>query len=318
MPVYRTILTVLLLIITSRAYSQSLNKEEAETAIKQISKLINENYVFPAKGQKIATYILDQYRKGTFNGLKSWKEFDSVVTKSLRDFSGDGHLYAGNNPLIVKELLNPPKEIPADNTEGLRKAMQNNFGFKEVKILEENIGYIKVDKIDISEHSLPVLFAAMQFIFNTRALIIDLRNNGGGGGEIGPVFESFFLPKNTPLLDFKTRNGNNTVEKTIGWLPQKRYNNPLYILVNKKTASAAEAFTYALQYHKRAKVVGEGSAGAANMNSWYPVNDQIYFSVSTASPTIPGTEKSWEGKGIEPDIVTKQGEEIATILKLLK
>lgn len=51
-----------------------------------------------------------------------------------------------------------------------------------------------------------------------RALIIDLRDNLGGGSEVGAVLESYFLPEGTPTSQFTTRDGNFTVDSTATWL----------------------------------------------------------------------------------------------------
>jgi C-terminal processing protease CtpA/Prc len=307
-------------------FCQSLSKKEIESAITAIAKLIDDNYVFPEKGKRIATHLLQEYKKGEFSQIKDWKSFDSVVTKSLRNFSHDGHLYVRNDQKTVRELLAAKSQTANSSSREQfsydpfyhgTEAIENNFGFREVKILEGNIGYIKLFEINISTTSLPVLFAAMDFTANTKALVIDLRDNGGGGSEVGSVFESFFLPKNVPLLEFKTRNGPSSIEKTVPWLTKKKYNNPLFIIVNNGTASAAEALAYSLQNKGRAKIIGQSSAGAANMNSWYVVNEQIFVSVSTAAPTLPGTEDSWEQKGIQPDHIVENGTEIEFIRKLV-
>jgi C-terminal processing protease CtpA/Prc len=118
-------------------------------------------------------------------------------------------------------------------------------------------------------------------------------------------------------LDFKSRTGGVVEEKTVTWLTEEKYNKPLYILVNGRTASAAEAFAYALQAHKRAKIIGQTSAGAANMNVFHRVNNEYYVSVSVAAPALPGTDSSWEQKGVQPDHVTKPGEEIKVIKELI-
>lgn len=326
----KRILPLLFLVCTISpiiGFSQCLSKKELESAVTTIAKLIDDNYVFPEKGKQIAIHLLQEHKNGRFNQIEDWSSFDSIATKCLRDFSHDGHLYVRYDTKTVKELLavkshtedsNSTEQFSYDHFYYGPEAVEKNFGFREVKILQGNIGYIKLSEINLSAKSLPVLFAAMEFVSNTNALVIDLRDNGGGGSELGSVFHSFFLPKDIPLLEFKTRNGPVSIDKTVPWLTEKKYDNPLFIIVNKGTASAAEAFAYSLQNKKRAKIIGQQSAGAANMNSWYVVNEQIFVSVSTAAPTLPGTEDSWEQKGIQPDHLVENGTEIEFIQTLTK
>ncbi|HYE74992.1 MAG TPA: S41 family peptidase [Blastocatellia bacterium] len=311
------LLAIVCLFAVSSTQAQNLSKEEVEQAINRISALIKDNYVFEEKGKKIADHIVQEYKQGKLGMVKTWDDFASLSTKILRDYSNDGHLYVRRDPYVVKELATSKNQVEKPESEDpfhySEIARTNNFGFREVKVMPGNIGYIKLAEINISEKSLPTLFAAMQFVANTRALIIDLRDNGGGGSNIGPVIESFFLPKETALLEFRNRSGQVRVERAVVWLTEKRYDKPLYIIVNRKTASAAEALAFALQANKRAIIVGQPSAGAAHMNSWFAVNDEVFVSVSTAAPTLPGTEQSWEGKGVQPDFVTTEGEEMKFI-----
>ena len=200
-----------------------------------------------------------------------------------------------------------------------KEAYENNFGFQKVEVLKGNIGYIKLSQINISEYSLKTLIASMQIVKNTKALIIDLRNNGGGGSTIGPVLESFFFEKTTDLLEFKNRNGSTNTEQTVSWLLEDRYTQPLYILINKKTGSAAEAFAFALKHQKRAIIVGEPSAGAAFMNTYFLVNKNLILSVSTSAPFLPGTTISWEKKGVQPDIlVNPDNAQREVVIKLIQ
>jgi hypothetical protein len=323
-PVFGIISTILLCLCCNAGYAQSLPKKEVQLAIGKMSSLLEENYVFADKGKAIAAHLRKQFQEGKFAQAGTWKELDSLVTRALREFSKDGHLYVSYDPKMVQELSvgeekkAAPENFSFDPFYYGKDAIENNFGFKEVKMLEGNIGYIRLAEINLSEKSLSVLFAAMQFVANTRALVIDLQNNGGGGSVVGNVFESFFLPKETPLLEFKTRRRGVTLAKTEAWLLEKKYEKPLYILVNGGTASAAEAFAYALQRHGRAKVVGQRSAGGAHMNTWYVVNEHIYLSVSTGAPTWPGTEESWEQKGIQPDHPVAVGEEIKTVKRMVE
>ena len=315
-------LFILIFSTALHAFGQSPSSREVERAIRTISEIIKDKYVFAGNGEAIGKHLLQELRTSTFENVSSWKELDSIATKVLRDFSGDGHLYVTYDPIKVQELSAVKKDVHTDSGSDSffygEEAVKSNFGFAAVKVLEGNIGYIKLSKINISEKSLPVLIATMRFVANTKALIIDLQDNGGGGSSIGAVFESYFLPKEMSLLEFKNREGQTDISKTVAWLIEPKYDKPLYIMINGGTVSAAEAFAFALQSRKRAVIVGQRSAGAAHMNSWYPVNKHLYVSVSTGAPTLPGTEISWEQKGVQPEHVVEAGQEIRFITNLIE
>lgn len=315
----KLIVAFILLSSISWAQSAPVAQKEIASAVNKIAALIRERYVFEEKGKVIAARLLEAHQQGALDQAGNWQVFDSLVTGIIRKAGQDGHLYVRYDPQTVK-TLNAPEDTSEKQEDMFfhgHQARDKNFGFREVKILDGNTGYIKVSEINISAKSLPVLYAAMQFVAHTRALVIDLRDNGGGGSDIGPAFESFFLPANKALLEVKSRTGVIETMKTVGWLTQERYQQPLYILVNRQTASAAEAFAFTLQAQKRAVVIGQPSAGGAHMNSWYPVNDEIYVSVSTAAPVLPGTMSSWEGKGVKPDHVVEVGKELQVVKELV-
>jgi hypothetical protein len=293
--------------------AQQLSTEEKTAAIQTIAKQIAANYVYPEKGGQIASFIQTANFHGDFNKANDWKEFDKMVTESLQKFSRDHHLYVRNDPDEVNRLKSSKKDTEQMHING-NNSVSNNYGFQESRVLENNIGYIKLSEINITKKSLSALYKAMHEVENTKALIIDLRDNGGGWSEIGAVLESFFLPENTPVLEFSGRSGDVHTDSTVGWLKEKKYDKPVYIIINKNTASAAEAFAFVLQQNNRAKIVGERSSGAAYMNDWYVVNDENYVSVSTSAPHLPGKDISWQDDGIQPDIKIKNGDPLQILL----
>jgi hypothetical protein len=303
-------------LLLSNPSTSQLSASDKTAAVQVIAKAIAANYVFPEKGGQIASYIQMANHRGEFEKATNWNEFDSLVTRSLQKFSNDGHLYVRNNPVIVKKLKDPAPE--KDDSEQMKSdgqsAAGNNYGFAEVKTLDGNIGYLKISEINISKKSLPALFDAMRAMENTKALIIDLRDNGGGGSELGAVLETYFLPAGMPLLEFTARDGSQHIDSTVAWLKEKKYDQPVYIIINKNTASAAEAFAFVLQQNKRARIVGEVSAGAAYMNDWFPVNDENYVSVSTSAPNIAGKNLSWEQNGVQPDMKVKKEDPVQYIV----
>ena len=101
-------------------------------------------------------------------------------------------------------------------------------------------------------------------------------------------------------------------------LMEKRYLKPLFVLINNKTGSAAEAFAFALQKAGRCKIVGTASSGGAFMNTYFPVNDDFIVAISTAAPFLPGTTESWEGKGVQPDFSVNDDQAITKAIELIQ
>lgn len=290
--------------------------------VQQSARLLEAHYVFPGKGKQIAQDFLKAEKSGEFAACSTWVAFAKKATVVLRASGHDGHLYMAANPTTVSGLKNDTAQqenAPSPFYYG-PEADKHNYGFREVKVLRDNIGYIHLSEINISTKSIATLKAAMTFVKNTRALIVDLRNNGGGGSDIGAVLEGYFIPQGTPLLEISTNGGKDTIMHSMVMDTAHFYDGPLYVLVNKKTASAAEAFAFVLQQQKRAGIIGQTTAGAAHMNDWYPLNgnDTVYLSVSTAAPVLPGTTRSWEQTGVVPDHSVSPGKELEAAYQLLK
>ena len=77
---------------------------------------------------------------------------------------------------------------------------------------------------------------------------------------------------------------------------------PVYVLVSKRTSSAAEAFAYTLQAYKRATVIGEITNGEANPGYQFAVNSDMYIMIPAFESTNPVTKTNWQGKGVVPDV----------------
>ncbi|MBC9915086.1 S41 family peptidase [Chitinophaga varians] len=304
----------------STAYGQMVTPAEKQAVLRQSAQLLEQHYVYPDKGKTLAAALLQQEQQLT-QGTDSVDVFARAVTSLLRKTVKDGHVYLRYNPEMIKELKAPPAkgDSAKDPFHYDERAVNMNFGFMEVKILPGTVGYIRLSEINLSPNSVDVLKAAMTFVQHTKALILDLRDNGGGGSAIGMVVEGYFVKDGTPLLEVKSRDGKNEVMKAATLSDTKPYEKPLYILVNNRTASAAEAIAFELQHLKRAVIVGQRSAGGAHMNDIFPANDRFLLSVSVAAPVFPGTDHSWELTGVQPDIATANREEdLPAVLGLIK
>ncbi|MCF6318205.1 MAG: carboxy terminal-processing peptidase [Proteobacteria bacterium] len=101
------------------------------------------------------------------------------------------------------------------------------------------------------------------------ALIMDLRNNGGGSLVEARDLTGLFIDKG-PVVQIKNSRGNISVDrdtdKSISW------DKPVVILTNRASASASEIFAAALQDYGRAVVVGDRSFGKGTVQSLIPLD----------------------------------------------
>ena len=89
----------------------------------------------------------------------------------------------------------------------------------------------------------------MKFLGNANAIIIDLRENGGGSED---YLSSYFLTYPTQLNSWYSREDDFLTEYwTFQDIGVKRLVDvPLFILTSKRTFSASESFAYDMKVRK--------------------------------------------------------------------
>ncbi|HVG30540.1 MAG TPA: S41 family peptidase, partial [Pyrinomonadaceae bacterium] len=180
-----------------------------------------------------------------------------------------------------------------------------NHGFNRVERLRGNVGYIEFNGFMDAEAGAEAVAAAMNFVANTDALIIDLRKNGGGNPEMVALVCSYlFGPEPVHLNDLYWREGNRTQEFwTRKEVAGRRYlNKDVYVLTSKRTFSGAEEFSYNLKNLKRATIVGETTGGGAHPGGGVRVNEHFMMFVPRGRAISPVTKTNWEGTGVKPDV----------------
>jgi retinol-binding protein 3 len=202
-----------------------------------------------------------------------------------------------------------------------------NAGFSRVDRLKGNIGYIKLLGFPGPGPFNLVTNQAMADLASTDALIIDIRDNGGGRPESVSYFCSFFFDPKTPvhLNDIIHRKpGTNeftTTEfwtKAVGTSYQKK---PVYLLTSKRTFSGGEEFVNDLKVQKRAKVFGETTGGGANPGGVLPIDRRLGIGIFIPDGRAenPITNDSWEGRGVTPDVTVDEKQALqAVVLDILK
>ncbi len=146
--------------------------------------------------------------------------------------------------------------------------------------LKEGYGYIRLNSFDADSGS--QLREAIEKLGGAKmkGLVLDLRGNPGGLLQAAIDAAGLFLPPHSLLLTAKGRIEQS--RPVFVEADAKPYSFPLAVIINNRTASAAEILTGALQDHKRAKVIGERSFGKGLVQQVYPLSDGTGLALTTA------------------------------------
>ncbi|HET9163940.1 MAG TPA: S41 family peptidase [Solirubrobacterales bacterium] len=152
-----------------------------------------------------------------------------------------------------------------------------------------------------------------------RALVLDLRGNGGGLLEEAVLSASIFLPEGEVVVTTDSRTEGHAVYKTKGGnLPPL----PIVVLIDRNTASAAEILTAALADDAGAKTVGTRSYGKGVFQQEIGLSNGGALKLTVGEYFTPNGE-NLAGKGIHPDVkapdlpATKRDEGLERALAVL-
>mmetsp|Transcript_48046 Transcript_48046/g.79584 ORF Transcript_48046/g.79584 Transcript_48046/m.79584 type:complete len:480 (+) Transcript_48046:44-1483(+) len=132
-------------------------------------------------------------------------------------------------------------------------------------------------------------------------LIIDLRGNLGGHFPSGVEAAKLFLPADVTVVYTVDRTGAPSPIVTFEAGKYVNMRRPIYLLVDRGTASAAEVFAAALQANRAALVVGEQTFGKGLVQSIQKLTDNSAVVLTVAKYRTP-KGNDINGKGVKPDL----------------
>lgn len=228
--------------------------------------------------------------------------------------------------LLVGELGNPVQLTLQDAagqriTQTVRRksspAMQalrhNPPGF-EFRVLPGNIGYVALNSFEDNAVAEQFL-AGFDKIAKTSALILDLRENGGGNSGVGMTILATLLDKPVPMEFWQSRDYKPLLRawgRPMAMLsapggglapdPAHHYAHPVVVLIGPRTFSAAEDFVVAFDQSGRGILMGQKDAGSTGQPLQFKLPGGGSGRVCTWRGTYPNG-KQFLGVGVEPQIV---------------
>jgi hypothetical protein len=280
--------------------------------IDQVVRILDRFHVDPKIGKALSTAIRKRAARGDYRALTYGDEFASKLTKDLREIAEDNHLEVRFSYFIQ------PAESPARNPVADARMRASNCGFEKAEHLRPNIGYLKFDFFGDPEICAPTASAAMNFLADSDKLILDLRDNNGGRGEMVEFIASYLFAGRTHLSDIFRRADKVTTESwTLPSVPGRKFvDKPVFVLMSKRTFSAGEGLAYVLKDLKRATLVGETTVGGSGTIEFKPIDDHFLIVVPTGRVISPITKTDWAGTGVEPDVKVAAAEALDVALKL--
>jgi C-terminal processing protease CtpA/Prc len=163
--------------------------------------------------------------------------------------------------------------------------------------------------------------AAMTFLANTDALVIDLRRNGGGRPQTVALLSSYLFDAPVLLNSLYWREWDRTDDFwTSATVKGRRYgkDKPVFVLTSARTFSAAEEFAYNLKNLERATIVGETTGGGANPGGMRRLSEDFTMFVPMGRAINPVTKTNWEGTGVAPDVAVASENALQAALELAR
>jgi len=163
-------------------------------------------------------------------------------------------------------------------------------------MIAADTGYIQLH--DFSETTDRELGAALRDLTGKgmKKLLLDIRENPGGPLDQAIKVSNRFLKRNELIVYTKGRIPNSDQEYRA--VDNSDYTNlPVVVLANRRSASASEIVSGALQDHDRALVVGETTWGKALVQSIYRLSEGAGLALTTAHYFTPAgrlIQRPWD------------------------
>lgn len=284
------------------AQGQPLQTNDAVEAVSYLGRLLGR-YPDRDAAKEMTEMLDDNLKNGRYDDLDSREGLAKALTRDLRAVKHDFHL----GVQYSSELSTEDAAHHLDKPEVIRRLRAENFGFGDARVLEGNVGYLRISALHDISVAADTANHALGFLRYVNALIVDIRNNLGGEPMMVRHLLSAFFAERTHLNTLHYTDGRDDAVEEI-WTDPSLHADvsfadiPVYILTNYYVASGAEDLAFSAQALGRATIIGETTLGAAHLGtSYYREDLQLNFNMPHGYVVNPVTKGDWEGVGVSPD-----------------
>ncbi len=220
---------------------------------------------------------------------------DGISTKNMEPLQASRHLRGqqGTTVSLGIERLGKPLSAPIVITRALihdvsvfEKMLPNRIGYVELTVFGQSTGAELTSAIDRLQQE------------GVRAIVLDLRDNGGGYLDSAIAVSSKFIASG-PIVSVEERASNVTTWEADDTAISPPL--PLAVLVNGHTASASEITSGAIQDSGVGAIIGTRTFGKGVVQTIYPLGDGSAVKITTARYLTPHN-RDINHLGIAPDI----------------
>lgn len=216
---------------------QPIDEAIRMSVIERLLSRVETDYVIPEAAQIAIRTVRTAHASGDYKDAGTAKRFAERLTSDLRSATHDKH---------IAVFFDPAPAAPPDSPARPVKSRERfNFGFNKIERLRGNVGYLDLRSFANLDEGRETASSYLDALANFDAIIIDLRQNGGGNTPMAAYIASYFFgPKPVHFTDMYWRDQNKTVEVwTSENVPGRRsVDQDLFLLVGPSTFSAAEDF----------------------------------------------------------------------------
>ena len=282
--------------VPSQRDSALMDAAARQVVVTRLARALDSLYVVPKRGEDLGRYVRNRLDEHAYDTAASPRVFAAALSRDLSSIAHDLHLWVRYFP-------------PLPSTGGVPDLDETwlNHGYPDVRILDGNVGYVDIRSFTAGPEAERASTAAMTLLADCDALIIDLRNNGGGNTPAMVRVASYLFADSVHLSDLHWRDTGDTIHV---WthpnpVPALRLSRqPAFVLTSRRTFSAAENFAFSLQALRRATLIGETTRGGAHTGKGL---QDLGFGLRALIPSgenlSPTSRTNWERSGVLPDVV---------------